>query len=77
MHVIAPVKLSPSLSHQEGFTLRVYAQGKVKVHGGQHSVDKVHDPNQTVLMQCGVDWGHVDVDIGSRNCGERNQNSRP
>ena len=36
--------------HHEGLALRVNAVCEVKVHGGQHPVEEVHDPNQTGLV---------------------------
>ena len=61
---LASLSLPP---HHEGLALRVNAQSEVKVHGGQYPVEEVHDPYQTGLVEGGVDWGQVDVEIGPRN----------
>ena len=60
----------PSPAHQESLPLRVYTHGQVKVDGGRYSVDEFRDPQNTLLMQCGVNGVAVNVDVGSRNCEE-------
>ena len=49
----------------------MHAHGEVKVHGGEDSVQEVHDPYQTFLMEGGVEWSQMDIDIRTGNWEER------
>ena len=54
----------------------MHAHGEVKVHGGEDSVQEVHDPYQALLMEGGVEWRQMDIDIRAGNWKEEEERER-